>query len=403
MENLIVSLAIVAVCIAIAPVLSLKAKLPGVVGVFLAGLIVGPYGLGIITQEHDWLYVLGLLGIIFLMFLAGFETKLREIKQDLKPIILIGVISFVIPFIVGFLVAYLFGGNLMEILFVSLVFSTGSAGVLFPIMNKLGLTSERVGRIILGGVVIDEFLSLVALTFIVEIVASGFVIFGIRFSQLSLWNVTVFAGEILLFGVVLWFFPRFAGRVFRGAKNVKVTEFGVRLVILLILGLAAVSELLSFEAVLGAFVAGLAMSELETEEHGLDIKTIEKVHAIGYGLLIPIFFFDIGISTNLQNIGFNIPLIVILILMILAAVLSKIGAGYLAAASLKLSREDSLAIGTSMVARLSIGLVIADIGLKEQIISQNIFTILVIVSIVTSIIAIVLLTKVTTGKMGFIL
>ena len=83
MESVIVSLAIVALCVTIIPVLSLKAKLPGIVGVFLAGLILGPYGLGVIAQEYDWLSCLALLGIIFLMFLAGFETKLSELKQEL--------------------------------------------------------------------------------------------------------------------------------------------------------------------------------------------------------------------------------------------------------------------------------------------------------------------------------
>jgi len=401
LESVIVSLAIVALCVTIIPVLSLKAKLPGIVGVFLAGLILGPYGLGVIAQEYDWLSCLALLGIIFLMFLAGFETKLSELKQEMKPVVLVGAVCFAIPFAVGFLAAWLVGGNLLEILFVSLVFSTGSAGILFPIISRLGLMQQRIGRIILGASVVDEVLSLVALTFLVEIVGSGFVVFGVRFPQFSLWNLAVFAVEIVLFVVVLWFFPRFASHVFQRSKNVKVPEFSVRLVVLLILGLSAVSELLSFEAVLGAFVAGLAMSELEHEEHGLDIKTQEKIHAIGYGLLVPIFFFDVGVSTNLQNIGLNIQLITITLLLILAAILSKIAAGYLAAALLKFPRRDSLAVGVSAVARLSVGLVIADIGLRKQIISQNIFTMLVLISIVTSIVALILLTKATTGKLGF--
>ena len=143
------------------------------------------------------------------------------------------------------------------------------------------------------------------------------------------------------------------------------------------------------------------MYKRQHEEHGLDVKTQEKIHAIGYGLLVPIFFFDVGVSTNLQNIGLNIQLITIILLLILAAVLSKIAAGYLAAALLKFPRRDSLAVGVSAVARLSVGLVIADIGLRKQIISQNIFTMLVLISIVTSIVALILLTKATTGKLGF--
>nr|MDO8062877.1 cation:proton antiporter [Candidatus Freyrarchaeum guaymaensis] len=385
LESEFMVLGVVALSIVVAPLLATRVGIPGVIAEFLVGFIIGPYGLGLIRNEYEWLSFIGALGLVFLMFLAGLESDPEIIREDFKAIILVGAASFILPLTVG--LAFALSTSLysfVEAMLLAFLFSAGSAGVLIPILRRYA--DRRLVHIMIGGAIVDEVLSLLGMALIVSIFTPLIPGFPLPL-QISPWGVALFVGEILIFLVIVRLLPKGIEKVIKKVGEKRVEEFEVRLTILLMLALVVVAEVLSFHAVIGAFLAGLALREAATVNPEFYDIVYPKITTIGYGLLIPVFFFTIGLKANITGLEAEALAAIALALALGLAFASKLAGGYVASIAAKLKRRDSIGVGFAMNVRLSVGIAIAEVGLSSRLIASNTYTLFVVISVVTTLVA----------------
>jgi len=161
----ILTFSVVAISIAFVPLLAEKFHLHSVIAEVGVGLLVGPYVLGIVKLE-EWLDFLGVLGLIFLLFLAGLECNLEELKDETSQAILIGATSFSGAFIAGYAAGKIYGLDNISALLIGVVLSATSIGIVLPLLKELKLSGQKIGRTIISGAIIAEILSISVLSVI---------------------------------------------------------------------------------------------------------------------------------------------------------------------------------------------------------------------------------------------
>ncbi|NHI93969.1 MAG: CBS domain-containing protein [Candidatus Lokiarchaeota archaeon] len=376
MDNLFVLMVII-ISITIFPFLGERVRIPAIVIELLLGIIFGVNGLIPLVQSQsgDWLDFLSSLGFIFLMFLVGLEINVEKLKKYFKKSLIISLILFFFCFIVGFFSGMLLFLTPIGCMLLGTVFSCASIGIVYPTLRDLGLNKKQFGLVIIASTILLDIIGLAVLSVLIAIhdaVGFFFII-----------ELVVQIGVITLLFVGSIYFSRkgwaWADKTF---SPTSVLEWEMRISLSLILILSVIFTLLKIEVIIGAFVAGLIMGESKYAEKELE----SKIGAIGYGFLIPIFFFMIGTKTNLQIFlnPQNFYLILIALLIILIVISAGIGGTYLGARAAGFTRNESFVASISMIARLSIGLAVAQIGFNIGIFTEAVFTIIVLIAIITS-------------------
>ena len=377
MSDHLVVLAIIIISITIFPFIGDKARIPAIVLELIAGIIFGMNGLiPIVSVEAgDWLDFLSSLGFIFLMFLAGLEINSDKLKKNFRSSSILAITSFTFCFIIGIFCGFILNLDLLGQLFLGLVFSCTSIGIVFPTLRELGLSKDKMGQITITATIILDIVGLATLSILIGLSgANNSSFFAILIIQILVITF-LFVGSIF-FAKKVW---RWIDKKF---PRISVLEWEVRISLTIIFSLSVIFLILGMEAIIGAFIAGLIMGESKYAEKDLE----DKVGAVGYGFLIPIFFFVIGTRTNLRvflSIE-NLNLIIFASILIIIAILSKIISSTIGGKLIGFSTKESIVIGSSMIARLSIGLAVAKIGFTLEIFDDIVFTIIVLTAIITS-------------------
>lgn len=309
-EDPVLKFLVVLVIILFAPLLLNKIKVPHLLGLIIAGAVIGPNGLNILARDSS-IVVTGTTGLLYIMFLAGLEIDMGDFKRNKWKSLTFGLYTFTIPLVLGYLGAYYLLGftPLTSILFASL-FSSHTL-IAYPLVSKLGVAKNLAVNITVGGTMITDILALLVLAVSVGM-AQGDVgsEFWIRLSV-----------SLVIFGlIVLLIFP-IIGRWFFKRVSDKISQYIFVLVMIYLAALLA--ELAGVEAIIGAFLAGLALNRLIPHTSSL----MNRVEFVGNAIFIPFFLISVGMLIDFSVFFKSLETLKVAALMTLVGV----GAKYLAA------------------------------------------------------------------------
>lgn len=357
---------------------------PAMIGEIMAGIILGPSILNLIHRTEE-IKVISELGIFMLVILAGLEINIEDIIKSMKgKNIIISVMAFFLPFVSGLAVGYWFDQNVMTTVFIGLCIAITALPVSIRILMDLGRVNSEVGQKLISVAIFDDVLALSILGILLNVKDSDFSVTAVAKAGLfSLIKLMVF----ILMLTLVYFTIR---KVMR--KGDYLEEYLNKIISLLrgkeplfalfiafVLLFSTFTETLGLHFIVGAFFAAMLISESLIGKENL--KAIESTTgSMAMGFLAPIFFAGIGLEfhfSSIQNVG-------LLVAVIGFSYLSKILGGYLGGTFAGLSRRVSLTLGIGLNARGIMELVIANIAYKNGLIGTEIFSILVIMGILTT-------------------
>ncbi|MEE8346761.1 MAG: cation:proton antiporter [Dehalococcoidia bacterium] len=373
--------------------LFLRARQPPIVGEVLVGVLIGPHALGLVGTPDSSLIglfggdkeaaeealtvvldVLAGLGVIILLFFVGLETRLRDLTEVGGRAIIVAVLGIIFPFVLGF--ALIWATNPtgsedlgIEAAFVATAMVATSIGITARVLGDIGAIHTREARIILGAAVVDDILALLLLSVVSGLGADDFDVLKLGLTALAGVSFVVFAALV-------------GTRVIRQysihLERLKIRNAPFLVAMIVMLGLSALAGIIGLAAIIGAFLAGMMLAEAK-ERFNLEQQALPV-----YEFLVPFFFVIIGTKVDLGAFTDTTILAIALGVTALAVVGKLMGGGL---ASLGLSGRSAAIVGTGMVPRGEVGLVVASIGAGIGVISDDMFSVVVFMSIATTILA----------------
>ena len=346
-----------------------RLRQPTVVGEILAGVLIGPQVLHLVAPSETS-HVLAELGVIFLLFNVGLETKPSSIFKVGRTALLVAVLGVVVPMACGYLMMMAWDDNKIEALFIGTAMVATSVGITARVLADLGLLDSTAARIILGAAVIDDVLGLLVLAAVAS-AAQGTV------------NVAEIATTALLaIGFVAAIAFLGAPAMTRAAPHFRRLRAGNEffvVAILLCFGLALAAAYIGVAAIIGAFLAGMALAEAVEGEH----DTHQQVRG-ATEFLVPFFLVNIGMQLDL-GVFTDSKTLTLAVVMTLVAVLTKlIGCGL---GAWGLGLRGAMQVGVGMVPRGEVGIVVAQIGLGVGVITESLFGAVLFMACATTLIA----------------
>ncbi|MBA3632578.1 MAG: cation:proton antiporter [Acidobacteria bacterium] len=346
-----------------------RLKQPAVVGEILAGVLIGPSLLNWV-QPSEFINIIAEIGIIFLLFNVGLETKPQAILDVGKRAVVVAVLGVVVPFIAGYFIAVWWGGSTVEALFIGAALVATSVGITARVLGGMGLLDTLTSRIILGAAVIDDILGLLILS-VVSSFSKG---------SVDYWRLAGTAGLAIFFTLFVAFFgAKLMTRLAPKIENLHISKPFFNAGLILCLGLSFAAIHIGVAAIIGAFLAGMMLAEA-TEEN-------RKMHKLTSGVtefLVPFFLVNIGMQLNL-SIFKDISVVILAVVITIVAVLTKfIGCGL---GAYGLGWKRSAQVGIGMIPRGEVGIVVAQIGLGLAAISEQFFASVLFMAIATTLIA----------------
>ena len=352
---------------------SARLKLPAVVGELLAGIIVGPAVLNLV-QPTEIIKVFSDIGVIFLMFLAGLDSDLKTLKRLLRPSVLVAGFGMIVPIIIAYFTGILFAFSQVESLFLGLTFSATSVSISVAVLQEMGRLQGKEGMTILGAAVADDLLSIILLSIVSGLTGvseSG----SNKGKDLIISLLTQAAFLILLVFVSVYVIPRLINLSQRLTLPVPETLVAMIIVVLASWG----AEKVGLSNVIGAFFAGLALNRTSAQ------KTLKKnFTVIGYSSFIPIFFVSIGLNMSIKGILNDFILFFVLVI---GSVFSKLVGAGLGAKIAGFSNSSSLIVGTGMVSRGEMALVVAQMGLTNHLLAPAAYSTVIGAIIMTTVVS----------------
>ena len=323
LSNPVLIFSIILFVILLTPYILRKLKIPHLVGLIIAGAIIGPNGLNLILRDSS-IILFGTVGLLYIMFTAGLDIDLADFKQSSTKSMVFGAYTFLIPLTMGSVVFfYLFEFSPMSSILIASVFSTHTL-VAYPIIVKYGVTKDKAVTITIGGTLITDILALLVLSIIVSITETGI--------SINFWTQLII-NTIVLGISILWFIPYLA-RKYLKSINDNVSQY---IFVLAIVFLAAFfAEMTGFEAIIGAFLAGLAVNQLIPRRSPL----MNRIEFIGNALFIPFFLIGVGMLIDFRVVFTDLKTILIASAMIIVATLSKYIAAFLTQKTFNLSKDQ---------------------------------------------------------------
>lgn len=345
-----------------------RLRQPAVVGELAAGILIGPAVLGWVAPS-DVLSVLAELGVMFLLFRVGLELRdfrLAKIGLDALGVAICGV---VLPFFGGMGLMLAAGSPQVESIFVGAALVATSVGITARVLAEKGLVQQNASKIILAAAVIDDVLGLLVLA-----VVSGLAKGRINFLELALTTVLAVGFTLL---VATWGTRTMRVVIPHMVRNLQSGSAQFTLSILLLFGLSLLATYAGVAAIIGAFLAGMALStSVEPQIHKMTSGVAE--------LLVPFFLAGIGLNLDLYVFRHAGTVVLGLLLLVVACASKFLGCGL---GAFRLGWRDAARVGTGMIPRGEVGLVVAQIGLGLRVIPPAVYALVVVVAIGTTMVA----------------
>jgi len=376
--QLSIALAIIILAAKIGGFLSLKLGQPSVLGELLVGILLGPSVLNLLhipyfSDEHlsETIKHLAEIGVMLLMFIAGLDLHLSDLAKAGKVSALAGVLGVILPLVLGAGVGLLFSFELEAALFLGLILAATSVSISAQTLMELKVLRSRVGISLLGAAVFDDILVVLGLSVFIALVQSGSGSGWLEVLWIAL-RMVLYLGIATALGFIL--LPRISQRIANLPVSQGVIAFAV--VVILVYGWSA-EVLGNMAAISGAFLAGLVLARSPVKEH------IESgISALAYGLFVPIFFINVGLSANAREL--TLESIWLLVAMTVVAIIGKVLGSGAGAKMSGFTNLESMQLGVGMMSRGEVGLIVASVGITSGVIRQEAFAAIVGVVIITT-------------------
>ena len=343
-----------------------KFRQSAVLGELLVGVLLGPSLLGFIDPTNEILKFLAEVGVILLLFEVGLESNLVKMLKVGWNSFRVAIIGVLIPFILGWAYYHFMGHTLMVSLFVGATLTATSVGVTIRVLGDIKKVDSPEGRVILGAAVIDDIIGLIILSVLVSMIQVG----SVQVSVIA--RSIVFA--MLFLVLTTWIGIRYAETIFKYVHSMQVRGALISASVAFAFILAVLANLIGLATIVGSFAAGLVLETTERKEH-----IIRRIAPVS-DLFVPMFFIMAGAHTDLHSLSLRaLPIIGILFVI---AIISKLVSGW----GCQKKVASRLGVGIGMMPRGEVGLIFATIGLSGGIISAELYGILVIVIMATTLV-----------------
>ncbi len=347
-----------------------RLHLPWVIALIVGGIIIGPFGL-------DWVEVsgplefMGEIGVIFLMFMAGLETRSSDTYGYKKGILILALLNSLVPFLVGYGIAYAFGMGFYAQILLGIIFISTSIAVIVPTFEAGGLLRKPIGKSVVASAVIEDITSLLLLSIILQVVEP------IRSIPLPL-----FFFLLVLFLVVFrWAIPKIKW-IFAHASSQDLFQQELRTIFAILIGVVVIFELIGVHGIIAGFFAGWVLSGSINSE-----IVREKLRVISYGVFIPTFFIVLGAKTDLGALVSSTATVILTVSIVLGLVSSKFVSGWAGARIAGLKQNTSAMVGFATIPQLSTTLAVAFTAREFGIITNELTSSLIVLSLVTVILS----------------
>ncbi len=341
---------------------------PGIVGEILAGILIGPHVLGWMAP-NEVLQILSDLGVMFLLFRVGLEVKSSDLLKVGGTALLVAVIGVIIPFGMGWWIAAMWGEPRVESIFIGAAMVATSVGITAQVLASRGLLNLRASRIILAAAVIDDVLGLIVLALV-----SGLAKGSVNYLDLAITAALAIGFTAFLATIG----SRTARRVVpRMQAKLSLAEGEFALAMTLLFGLSLLAVYAGVAAIVGAFLAGMALSE------AVDHRVADLTNGVAE-LLVPFFLAGIGLHFDISAFANRSTLALASVIFVAAVVSKFVGCGL---GAWRAGRTDALRVGVGMVPRGEVGMVVAQLGLQMGVMGQSVYGVVVFMSVATTLVA----------------
>ncbi|MDD1769841.1 MAG: cation:proton antiporter [Methanomassiliicoccales archaeon] len=386
-ELILVQLFVLVLLARIAAYVCEKSRVPVVIGEILMGIVIANIGINGITlyayvgldQDPSQVVfvLLATLGVIFLLFAVGLESPFSELNKVGKVATIVAILGVILPFIGGLLLMLVWGTSMIVSLFIAAALVATSVGITARVIKDLGLMDTIEARVIIAAAVIDDILGLIVLAMVSGVAQGG---------ALNLIEVAVVAGLAVGFVLLVMFISSI---IPRARTSPQVTKFMEKrkpsrkrsllpLALIVCFGLSALASYLSLAAIVGAFLAGMVFAEFRDIWPGT-----EKFEPINE-FLVPFFFLYIGVRIQLGAFG-TMSIIILTILLTIVAIITKFAGCAIGAKSL--GARSATIVGVGMIPRGEVGLTVAFIGLSAGVLQNDMYTVIVAMALITTLVA----------------
>ena len=323
LTNPVLKFLVILIIILFAPILSNKLKMPHILGLIIAGAVIGPNGFNLLLRDSS-IILSGTAGLLYIMFLAGLEIDLGEFKKNSAKSLLFGLYTFLIPMGLGILSGiYILDFSILTSVLLASMYASHTL-IVYPMLSKFGVTKNRAVNIAVGGTMITDTLALLVLAVIVGM-AQGEV-------NSTFW--TKLSISILVFGLIVMFLFPIIGRWFLKRYEDNVLQY-IFVLVMVFLG-AVLAEAAGIEAIIGAFLSGLALNRLIPSTSSL----MNRIEFVGNAIFIPFFLIGVGMLVDYRAFFNDFETIKVAAVMTIVATSAKFIAAWLTQKSFKLSIDE---------------------------------------------------------------
>jgi Kef-type K+ transport system membrane component KefB/mannitol/fructose-specific phosphotransferase system IIA component (Ntr-type) len=351
----------------IAPLISKRFKMPGIMGLILTGIILGPHGLGILALDNE-IQLLGTVGLLYIMFLAGLELDKVQFMRHRHHSLVFGVLTFSVPLVFGALMArHILGFSWKASILLASMFSSHTL-LTYPIASRLGLSRQRSVTTTIGGTIITDTAAMLVLAIIAALHKGE--------ASLFFWPQLFMYMAIYTIAVIV-ILPRLGNWFFRNIATDGVIAFtGVIAAVYLCAYLAYTANL---ETIIGAFFAGLILNNFIPEKSAL----MNRIQFVGHSLFIPFFLISVGMLVNIRMLFTSLDTLIIAGVMVSAGIVTKWMASYSTQKFLKYSSDEGMLIYGLSVNQAAATLAAVLVGYNIGIFSEQVLTGTVIMILIT--------------------
>ncbi|MBR4226286.1 MAG: cation:proton antiporter [Candidatus Methanomethylophilaceae archaeon] len=409
MLQLLITMAVLFIFARIGTLVVSRFGLPGLIGEIIIGIVIANLSFGDWsllsmldialpdpgtesegTSTYTVIEVFAELGVIFLLFSVGLETKVKDLLGSGKAALLAAVLGVVLPFIAGLAIIIAADGNMNHALFMGAAMVATSVGITARIIKDMKLMDTREARIIIAAAVIDDVLGMIVLAIVNGVAGSG---------DMSILDIIVIALQAVLFVVAIilvckYVIPRlydyFQARHDAAVNAGKVPRSANKLVLAIIvcLAMSAFAEYIGLAGIIGAFLAGMLFAE-----HSWEWDLEHKVESITT-FFISFFFLNVGLQVDVTTLTDTTVIMLAALIIVVALITKYIGCGFGAKIGDRdLDKQGMNIIGVGMMPRGEVGIIVASMGLASGAMSSELYAVVVLMSVATTIIAPPILSK----------
>lgn len=347
-------------------------KIPSVIGELLVGIILGPAVLSIL-HPSEFISYFAEIGVVFLMFIAGMESDFSLLKKYWKPGLSVALFGIIFPLVFCYLVAIAFDLGVETAVFLGVLFSATSVSISVEVLKELKHLETKEGATILVAAVADDIMVVLLVSIMVTLFHDSTDVTTNHSILLTI--VKKIAFFAIVYSLSKWIVPR----LLSFSTRMLAIESEASMAIIICLGYAYLADTLGMGSIIGAFFAGIALSQTEYKH-----KLEEKIEPISYAAFIPVFFVSIGLNMNFDSFTEQWLLITTLVTV---ATLTKLLGGAMGAKITNFSWQSSFVIGSGMVSRGEMALIIAALGLELGLLPATYYSSIIMVIILTTILA----------------